>query len=51
MVRMASWVLARLGGDSGRIGSLPMSGGWTATRDLPAPSGPTFKERWAKQRH
>ena len=50
MVRMASWVLARLGGDSGRIGSLPMAGGWTSTRDLPVPSGPTFKERWAKQR-
>jgi L-lactate dehydrogenase complex protein LldF len=51
MVRMASWVLARLGGEKGRIGSLPMAGGWTATRDLPAPSGATFKERWAKQRH
>jgi L-lactate dehydrogenase complex protein LldF len=51
MVRMAAWVLARLGGETGRIGSLPLAGGWTGTRDLPAPSGPTFKERWAKQRH
>jgi L-lactate dehydrogenase complex protein LldF len=40
-----------MGRDDGRIRSLPLAGGWTATRDMPAPSGPTFKERWAKQRH
>ena len=25
-----------------------MRGGWTGTRDLMPPSGPTFKERWAQ---
>ncbi|MFO0458229.1 MAG: lactate utilization protein B [Burkholderiales bacterium] len=51
LAKMGAWVLARLGRDGGRIRSLPLGGGWTATRDMPAPSGPTFKERWAKQRH
>jgi hypothetical protein len=23
-----------------------MASGWTATRDMPTPTGPTFKERW-----
>ncbi|MEI8371095.1 MAG: hypothetical protein WCJ31_21935 [Planctomycetia bacterium] len=44
-------MLSKLAGDDGRIRSLPLAAGWTATRDVPAPSGPTFKERWAKQRH
>jgi L-lactate dehydrogenase complex protein LldF len=44
-------VLGRLGKDAGRITSLPGAGAWTASRDLPSPTGPTFKERWAKQRH
>jgi L-lactate dehydrogenase complex protein LldF len=46
VVRMASRMLRWAGGKRGQIGSLPLSAGWTATRDLPAPAGPTFKERW-----
>jgi L-lactate dehydrogenase complex protein LldF len=48
---MGAWVLGRLGRDEGRVRSLPLAGGWTASRDMPTPRGPTFKERWAKQRH
>jgi L-lactate dehydrogenase complex protein LldF len=51
LARMGAWVLGRLGREDGRVRSLPLAGGWTASRDLPTPRGPTFKERWAKQRH
>lgn len=34
----------------GRIQSLPMAGGWTDSRDLPAPSGKTFLEQWKNTR-
>jgi L-lactate dehydrogenase complex protein LldF len=50
MVRLASRLLRLAGGDRGRIGALPLAGGWTAHRDLPVPRGPTFKEQWARRR-
>ena len=28
----------------------PLAGGWTGTRDLPAPAGETFMAAWAKRR-
>jgi len=49
LTRMASRVLRWIGGDAGRIRSLPMSAGWSEFRDMPAPTGPTFKERWARR--
>jgi L-lactate dehydrogenase complex protein LldF len=42
--RVAARVLKWLGGERGRIRSLPLAGGWTDHRDLPAPSGKTFME-------
>jgi L-lactate dehydrogenase complex protein LldF len=39
-------LLALLGGRRGRIGSLPLAGGWTQVRDLPAPQGRTFMSMW-----
>jgi L-lactate dehydrogenase complex protein LldF len=51
MVKVGSRVLGWLGGQSHSVSSLPLGRGWTAHRDMPTPSGPTFKERWAKQRH
>jgi L-lactate dehydrogenase complex protein LldF len=48
--RVAARLLARLGGRSGRIRRLPGASGWTAGRDLPAPSGRTFLERWQTER-
>lgn len=35
-------VLSSLGGKSRRIAALPLAGGWTDVRDLPAPEGETF---------
>ena len=51
LARIGARVLKWMGGDTHRIHSLPFGSGWTASRDMPAPSGATFKERWAKQRH
>ena len=38
---------AALGGGRGRLPSLPLAGGWTGTRDMPAPEGRTFMDQWA----
>ncbi|HRP95992.1 MAG TPA: LutB/LldF family L-lactate oxidation iron-sulfur protein [Rhodocyclaceae bacterium] len=35
---------------NGRLRKLPLAGGWTAARDLPAPAGRTFLEQWHTQR-
>jgi L-lactate dehydrogenase complex protein LldF len=40
-------LLGLLGGRrSGRFRRLPMAGGWTSQRDLPAPQGPSFQALW-----
>lgn len=39
-------LLGMLGRRSGRFRRLPMAGGWTAQRDLPAPQGATFQTLW-----
>lgn len=44
--RFAAVALKLLGGRSGRLVSLPLGGGWTATRDFPAPEGATFRAQW-----
>ena len=43
-------VLGLLGRRRGRFRRLPLAGGWTAHRDLPAPQGPTFQQLWAQKR-
>ncbi|MDQ6621111.1 MAG: LutB/LldF family L-lactate oxidation iron-sulfur protein [Pseudomonadota bacterium] len=40
-------VLRLMGGRRGMIRSLPFAGGWTNERDMPAPSGRTFRELYA----
>jgi L-lactate dehydrogenase complex protein LldF len=54
LTRIGARVLNWLGGDKGRIRSLPFAGGWTDHRDFPAPSGRTFidlyRERQAGRR-
>jgi L-lactate dehydrogenase complex protein LldF len=50
LTRVGARVLKWLGGDSGRIRSLPLAGGWTAKRDFPAPSGRTFIEQYRARR-
>ena len=47
---LAMRVLGLLGRFRGRFRRLPLAGGWTATRDLPAPAGETFMAAWAKRR-
>ncbi len=42
--------LAFVGRQRGRFRKLPLAGGWTSVRDLPAPEGATFQARWAKRR-
>jgi L-lactate dehydrogenase complex protein LldF len=45
---MAAWVLGLMGRRRGRFHSLPLAGGWTEGRDLPAPEGDTFFARYAR---
>ena len=47
--RIAMALLGRLGRRRGRFASLPLAGGWTGGRDLPAPEGRTFQAMWAAQ--
>ena len=42
-------VLELAGGGNGRIRWLPLVGGWTRHRDLPAPEGRTFHDLWAER--
>jgi L-lactate dehydrogenase complex protein LldF len=43
-------VLGRLGRARGRFRTMPLAGGWTGSRDLPAPEGPTFQALWRARR-
>ncbi len=47
--RLAAKALGLLGRRRGRFASLPLAGGWTAGRDLPAPEGDTFFARYARE--
>jgi L-lactate dehydrogenase complex protein LldF len=46
--RAAALGLGLLGRKRGRFDRLPLAGGWTQGRDLPAPEGDTFFARYAK---
>ncbi len=55
--RLYQWVtaaamraLAALGRKRGRFRRLPLAGGWTRARDLPAPQGQTFQTQWRQAR-
>ena len=47
--RLGMGLLGRLGRERGRFASLPLAGGWTQGRDLPAPAGRTFHDLWKAQ--
>lgn len=49
LTRVGAMALKVLAGKRGRIKSLPLAGGWTSVRDLPAPQGATFMDQWKKQ--
>jgi L-lactate dehydrogenase complex protein LldF len=44
--RLMAALLHRLGGGTGRFRRLPFAGGWTGSRDFPAPQGSTFQAQW-----
>ncbi|MCR4283536.1 MAG: LutB/LldF family L-lactate oxidation iron-sulfur protein [Bauldia sp.] len=48
--RIVMRVLGNLGHRRGRFRFLPLAGGWTKYRDLPAPEGQTFQEMWAERK-
>ncbi|MGE0726294.1 MAG: LutB/LldF family L-lactate oxidation iron-sulfur protein [Alphaproteobacteria bacterium] len=48
--KVGAFALGRLGRRKGRFASLPLAGGWTGVRDMPAPEGRTFRDLWAKGR-
>jgi L-lactate dehydrogenase complex protein LldF len=48
--RLVVGLLGMMGRRTGRFRRLPMAGGWTASRDLPAPQGRTFQARWRAER-
>ncbi len=43
---IAARALSAMAGRRGRLRSLPLAGGWTRHRDLPAPQGRSFQARW-----
>ena len=43
-------ILGLAGRYRGRFRWLPFAGGWTGTRDLPAPTGRTFMSAWSERR-
>jgi L-lactate dehydrogenase complex protein LldF len=47
--RAATLGLGWMGRRTGRFSRLPLAGGWTDGRDLPAPEGDTFFARYARQ--
>ncbi len=50
LTKLAVRVLERAGGSRRSIARLPLAQGWTATRDMPAPVGRTFRELYAASR-
>jgi L-lactate dehydrogenase complex protein LldF len=48
--RLAIAILGLLGRRTGRFRRLPLAGGWTVSRDMPAPEGRTFQSRWRAER-
>ncbi|MFM0287361.1 lactate utilization protein B [Paraburkholderia megapolitana] len=50
LTKLAVRVLEKMGGQKRAIARLPLGGGWTNTRDMPAPVGRTFRELYKAQR-
>ncbi len=48
-VALATRLLGMIGRPRGRFRSLPLAGGWTNGRDMPAPEGRSFQSLWAER--
>ena len=48
--RLGARVLKWVGGSAGLIHNLPLAGGWTDGRDMPAPQGKTFRELYGERK-
>ncbi len=49
LAEIAMRVLGFFGKGRGRFRSLPLAGGWTSVRDMPAPQGRSFHALWAER--
>ena len=49
LTRAAAFTLGIAGRRRGRFARLPLAGGWTKGRDLPAPEGDTFFARYRRE--
>jgi len=49
--RLGARLLKLMGGKAGKLRKLPFGAAWTDTRDLPAPAGKTFFERYQEDGH
>jgi L-lactate dehydrogenase complex protein LldF len=47
--RLAAHMLGTLSRGKGRLSSVPLAGGWTRHRDLPAPQGKSFQDLWQER--
>ncbi len=47
---LAARILANQAHGKGRLRTVPLAGGWTDVRDLPAPQGKTFQQLWKERR-
>ena len=50
LTRVAAFALGWAGRKRGRLSDVPLAGGWTVGRELPAPEGDTFFSRYASAR-
>ena len=46
---IAGRTLGWIAGERGRFRFLPLAGGWTLVRDMPAPEGRSFHSLWAER--
>jgi L-lactate dehydrogenase complex protein LldF len=51
LAAVVSRALGWAGARHGRFRALPLAGGWTSVRDMPAPEGQSFQSLWAQRKN